>query len=474
MNFEFNTEFFIMMGMFLTITFIITIIIVYFMTKVNRLNSFLEQAKEIDENKIEKISTLEILLQEEKIYNINIMKQLKYFEKNKEILYEKEKDIEGLKENMTLQFQEHMESFQHQEMNLKELRSHHKQLNENHNSLIEKYRLLKKRNETLVKENNTFHARLRETQVQLDEQQKQNSRKSSVNVSSQNFKEYLSLNQTNLSGMITPLKAQINNFRKRVEVLYSDGSKERAILKQELLSLKELNYAVAQDAIRLTHALRGVTQQQTIWGDVILEKLLLSSGLHKGVEYSIETSLNNDVLLHLPDKRDLIIDAKLSLNFYQKFISEEQKEKKEAYLSEHIKSIRTHIKTLSDKDYEKVLGSNTLDFVFMFVPIEGALTIALEKDKSLYDEAFKNQILLVGSTTLLIAMRAIENVWKYDKQNQNAKEIASGAGLLYDQFVTLSNEMTKVSKQFDGLQSNNGRGNIIPQAKQLKETGMRS
>ena len=454
MDFEFNTEFFIMMGMFLTITFIITIIIVYFMTKVNRLNLFLEQAKEIDENKIEKISTLEIQLQEEKIYNINIMKQLKYFEKNKEILSKKEKDIEGLKENMTLQFQEHMESFQHQEMNLKELRSHHKKLNENHNSLIEKHRLLRKRNETLVKENNTFHARLREIQVQLDKQQKQNSKKSSVNASSQNFREYFSLKQSNLSGMITPLKAQINNFRKRVEVLYSDGSKERAILKQELLSLKELNYQVTQDAVRLTQALRGATQQQTIWGDVILEKLLVSSGLHKGIEYSIETSLDNDVLLHLPDKRDLIIDAKISLNSYQKFLSEEQTEKKEAYLSEHIKSIRTHIKTLSDKDYEKILGTNTLDFVFMFVPIEGALTIALEKDKSLYDEAFKNQILLVGSTTLLIAMRAVENVWKYDKQNQNAKEIASGAGLLYDQFVTLSNEMIKVSKQFDGLQSN--------------------
>jgi DNA recombination protein RmuC len=459
MNLEFNTEFFIMMGMFLTITFIITIIIVYFMTKINRLSLFLEQAKEIDESKIERISTLEILLQEEKIYNINIMKQLKYFEKNKEILSKKERDIEGLKENMTLQSQEHMKSFYDQEINLKELTSHHKILNENHNTLIEKYRLLKKRNETLVKENNTFHARLRKTQVQLDEQQKQNSKKSSVNVSSQNLEEYLSLRQTNLSGMITPLKAQINNFRKRVEVLYSDGSKERAILKQELLSLKELNYQVAQDAIRLTHALRGATQQQTLWGDVILEKLLVSSGLHKGVEYSIEASLNNDVLLHLPDKRDLIIDAKISLNSYQKFISEEQKEKKEAHLSEHIKSIRTHIKTLSDKNYENILGINTLDFVFIFVPIEGALTIALEKDKSLYDEAFKNQILLVGSTTLLIAMRAIENVWKYDKQNQNAKEIASGAGLLHDQFVTLSNEMAKVSKQFDGLQSNE-RGNL--------------
>lgn len=177
MNFELNTEFFIMIGMFLTIAFMITIIIVYFMTKVNTLSSFLEQAKEIDEVKIEKISALEIQIQEEKIYNINIMKQLKYFEKNKEMLFEKEQNIVGLKENINLQSQEYMESFQHQEMNFKELKAHHETLNDNYDALIEKYRLLQKRNETLVQENNTFHTRLRETEAQLNEQKKQNREK---------------------------------------------------------------------------------------------------------------------------------------------------------------------------------------------------------------------------------------------------------------------------------------------------------
>ena len=208
MNFELNTEFFIMIGMFLTITFIITIIIVYFITKVNALNSFLEQAKDIDETKIEKISALEIQIQKEKIYNINIMKQLEYFEKNKKMLSEKEKDIAVLKNNINLQSQEYMESFHHQELNHRELKSKHDILNDNYDNLIEKYRLLEKRNETLVTENNTFHTRLREIQVQLNEQQKQNIKKT-VKVFDGKSKEFSNLSQNNLASMIKPLESPI-------------------------------------------------------------------------------------------------------------------------------------------------------------------------------------------------------------------------------------------------------------------------
>jgi len=174
MNFELTTEFFIMIGLFLTITFMFTIIIVYFLTKIKTLSSFLREAKEIDESKNEKISTLEIKLQDEKIYNINIMNQLKNFEKNREILSQKEREIIGLKESINLQSQEHMESIHYQKITLQELKSHHDILNDNYDNLIEKYRLLKKRNETLVKENNTFHTRLRETQEELNHQQKKN------------------------------------------------------------------------------------------------------------------------------------------------------------------------------------------------------------------------------------------------------------------------------------------------------------
>jgi DNA recombination protein RmuC len=224
---------------------------------------------------------------------------------------------------------------------------------------------------------------------------------------------------------------------------------------------------------------------------MILEKVLESSGLRKGIEYTREVSLKNDdgknyrpdVLVHLPDKRDLIIDAKTSLNAYEKFISSEHPKTKELYLSEHIKAIRSHIKDLSSKNYEKLLGINSLDFIFMFVPIEGALALALENDPTLYDDAFKKQILLVGPTTLLIGLRAIENVWKYEKQNQNAKEIAKRAGALYDKFVNFSDDMVKISKQFDTLQGTfesakrrltDGKGNIVKQVEQLKELGAKT
>jgi len=478
MNFEFNTEFFIMIGMFLTIAFMITIIIVYFMTKLNTLNAFLDQAKEIDDAKIDKIAQLEIQLQEEKIFNINIMKEMDAFESSKKMLSEKERDIAGLRENISLQFQDHMESVHHQEMNFKELKAHHEILNENYDILVEKYRLLKKRNETLVQENTNFHTRLRDTQVQLNEQQKQNIEKLikmkeqrgelkkefeqlSINVFGGHPKGFSRLSQNNLSTMIKPLESQIDDFKGHIETLYKNNSKDEMILNQEILSLKELNRQISQDTINLINTLKGGENWHTLWSEMILQKVLEYSGLRKGIHYTMKVSLKNnnnmyrpDVLVHLPNKCDLIIDAKSSLNAYEKFISEDKDSNlKEAHLEEHIKSIRSHIKALSNKNYEQLLGINTLDFIFLFIPIEGALTIALERDKSLYDDAFKNHILLVSSTTLLIAMRAIENIWKDEKENQNAREIVNKAELLYGKFVKFSNDMIKISKQFDKLQT---------------------
>jgi len=430
MNFEFTTESFIMIGLFLTITFMFTIIIVYFLTKIKTLSSFLREAKEIDESKNEKISTLEIKLQDEKIYNINIMNQLKNFEKNRETLSQKEREIMNLKENINLQSQEHVESIHYQKTTLQELKSHHDILNDNYDNLIEKYRLLKKRNETLVKENNTFHARLRETQGELNHQQKQNIDKLAQmkehrielkKVFDGSSKEFSRLTQENLASMIKPLESQVDDFKKQVQTLYSNESKDRDMFNQQIV----------QDTLGLTNRVNG--------GEVILEKLLEASTLRKGIEYTMEVSLKNDegkLIVHLPDNRDLIVDNTI----------------KEAHLLENIKKIRKHIEILSNKNYEKVLGTKIFDFILMFIPIEGALETALEKDTSLYDDAFKKQILLLSPTTLLIAIRAIENIWKYDKQNKNAKDIASRAGALYDKFVSFSDDMIKISKQFDGLQ----------------------
>lgn len=503
-----NNEFFIILGLFLLITFLISTIIVIFLSKIKTLRDILEQAKAIDNAKEEKIKLIDNAWTEEKILNIELKRELEYLEKSKEALELSQETIVDLKEKMINQEKEHLESTLVQKNSIDKLKIHLELLEKNYATLEEKYLLSKKRNESLVDENNRLNMENRESAIKVSEQRKQNSEKIQMiqehrgelkeefallaaKVFEGNSKEFSKLSQENLSSLIKPMESQISDFKKQINTLYSDESKDRAMLKQEIISLKELNQQISQDAINLTNALKGGKKQQGVWGEMILEKVLESSGLRRGIEYSREVALKNDdgisyrpdVLVHLPDKRDLIIDAKTSLNAYERFISSEPSEGKELYLNEHIKAIRHHIKDLSSKNYEKLLGINTLDFIFMFVPIEGALALALEKDPSLYDDAFKKQILLVGPTTLLIGLRAIENVWKYEKQNQNAKEIASRAGALYDKFVNFSDDMVKISKQFDTLQGtfetakkrlSEGKGNIVRQVEQLKEMGAKT
>lgn len=503
-----NNEFFVLIGLFLLITFLISTIIVIFLSRIKTLTAILDQAREIDNAKEEKIALLEATLQEEKIHTLDLKRELTYFEKSKEKLEGFEITITDLKEQLLEQSKEHMESTHHQKSRFEQLKVHFDLVQEQYDNLYEKYNALKKRNESLINDNNKLHTQVREVEVKVEEQKKQNDEKMrmmdehrgeikeefaqlAAKVFEGNSKDFSKFSQENLSLLIKPMESQINEFKKEINTLYTTEAKDRAMLKQEIISLKELNQQISQDAINLTNALKGEKKQQGVWGEMILEKVLESSGLRKGTEYTQEVSLKNDdgisyrpdVLVHLPDSRDLIIDAKTSLNAYEKYINSERAKTKDLYLNEHIKALRNHIKSLSDKNYEKLLGINTLDFIFMFVPIEGALSLALEHDATLYDDAFKKQILLVGPSTLLIGLRAIENVWKYEKQNQNSKEIAARAGALYDKFVNFSDDMVKISKQFDTLQGtfetakkrlSEGKGNIVRQVEQLKEMGAKT
>jgi DNA recombination protein RmuC len=303
-----------------------------------------------------------------------------------------------------------------------------------------------------------------------------------------NSQKFAEFSKENLDSMIKPLQTQISEFKKQVSDTYNTESKERAVLKNEINSLKELNEKISQDAINLTNALKGESKQQGVWGEMVLEHVLEASGLRKGFEFEREVSLKTDdneilrpdVVVHLPDNRDLIIDAKTSLVAYERFINAEDEDEKQEYLTAHLDSIRLHIQTLSKKNYERLKEVNTLDFIFMFMPIEGALAVALEHDSSIYDNAFKQKILLVGPTTLLVAMRAVENVWKFERQNQNAKEIARRAGAMYDKFVGFSEDLIKISKQIDSIQNSfnaaknklsDGKGNLVRQVEQLRELG---
>ncbi len=302
---------------------------------------------------------------------------------------------------------------------------------------------------------------------------------------SENSKKFAEQNRQNISSILNPVQLQISEFKKRVEDVYDKESKDRSALQQELKSLKELNVQMSKEAQNLTNALKNDNKKQGLWGEMVLERVLENSGLRKGHEYRREASLKDDknrtfrpdVIVDLPDNRSIIIDAKTSLRAYNEYISEQNKEIKAIKLNLHVKSIKEHIKNLSLKRYEDLKGVNSLDFIFMFIPIEGALLLALESDVNLYDEAFKQKIILVSPTTLLVALRAVENTWRYEKQAQNIADVYLRAEELYKKFNGFVDDLQRVGKSLE-IANNTyneafkklslGKGNLINQVTQLK------
>lgn len=313
-----------------------------------------------------------------------------------------------------------------------------------------------------------------------------------VSILENNSQKFSLQNQENLSKMITPMREQFNEFKKQIDDVYIKEAKDRSMLQAEIRSIKEINHQMSTDAKNLTKALRGESKKQGVWGEMVLESVLEHSGLRIGVEYEREVTLEHehnqsryrpDVIVHLPDGRDIIIDAKTSLVAYEKYSSAEDDEHKERFINEHIISIKKHIKELSEKDYINLKGIKTLDFVFMFVPIESALLMAMEHDKTLFDHAFKKSVILVGPTTLMVSLRAVENSWRYEKQQKNAQEIARRAGMLFDKFSGFIESIEKLGKQITTVQKSydetfsklhSGAGSITSQFQKLEVLGAQS
>jgi len=276
-----------------------------------------------------------------------------------------------------------------------------------------------------------------------------------------NSEKFSHQNKEHLSKIISPIKEQFDAFKKQINDVYVNEAKDRSMLQAEIKSIKEINNQMSTETKNLTNALKGESKKQGIWGEMILESVLENSGLRLGVEYEREVSLEHesdnsryrpDVIVHLPDTRDIIIDAKTSLTAYEKYVSSADEDQKESFAKQHLASMKQHIKELSDKDYTKLKGIKTLDFIFMFVPIESAMLMAMEYDTSLFDYAFKKNVILVGPTTLMVSLRAVENSWKYEHQQRNAQEIAKRAGLLYDKFVVFIESIEKLGKQIGTVQ----------------------
>lgn len=294
-------------------------------------------------------------------------------------------------------------------------------------------------------------------------------------------------NREQLDVLLNPLGEKIEAFRKKVEETYDEENRQRATLKEQIKQMGELNQRMSEDAKNLTRALKGDSKTQGNWGEVILERILEKSGLSKGREYKTQTSqttedgrrLQPDVVIHLPDNKFVIIDAKVSLTAYERYASSEDEKEQQDALKQHLTSIRAHVNTLSDKNYQQLFAESP-DFVLMFIPIEPAFSLAWQHDNSLYNDAFNKNIIITSPTTLLALLATIKNIWKQEYQNKNAQEIAKRGGALYDKFVnfvetleSIGTHINRLSNSYEDArkQLSEGRGNLVGQAEKLRKLG---
>ncbi len=302
-------------------------------------------------------------------------------------------------------------------------------------------------------------------------------------------KVFAEQSQDRLRSLLDPFRTQLVEFKQKVETVYVDETRERASLKKEIETLRDLNRQISQEAVNLTRALKGDKKAQGTWGELILERVLEQSGLRRGVEYETQGGfrdgegrlLRPDVIVHLPEEKDVVIDSKVSLVAYERHSSAETEAEKAAALGEHVKAVRAHIDRLSEKDYGALKGIRSLDFVLLFMPIEAAFLAAFKADENLFSYAFEKRIVVVTPTTLLATLKTIENIWRYERQNRSAQEIVRRAGAIYDKLRLFVESMEKLGKQIDTVHGTydeamnrlvRGRGNVISQASRFPDLGV--
>ncbi len=304
-------------------------------------------------------------------------------------------------------------------------------------------------------------------------------------------KRFEERNTVALSGLLNPLQEKIKTFEKRVEDSYNAEARERFSLSSELKKLHELNDRLGVEAANLVNALKGDNKSQGNWGEMILTTLLERSGLTKGKEYDVQVSLNSqdgarlqpDVVVHMPEGRDIIIDSKVSLKAWEAFTSADDAAERESHIKAHVQSIRSHVRGLSAKSYQNLVGVNTLDYVFLFMPIEAAYSVAIQQDPDLNQDAFERNVIFVGPATLLTTLKTVQNLWRFEQQNQNAKQIAESAGKLYDKFVGFSEDIEELGKKMEAANTSydkaynklkSGRGNLISRTEKLRLLGAKT
>ncbi len=294
--------------------------------------------------------------------------------------------------------------------------------------------------------------------------------------------------QASLQNVLTPFKDQIIDFKKKVEEVYHTDTKERATLLNEIKNLQSASERINAEAENLTKALKGDKKIQGNWGEMVLERVLEESGLRRDHEYFLQSGQRTaegdlkrpDVLIRLPDNKDVVVDSKVTLNAYEEALAAEDDVRREQLLRQHLTNMRNHVKRLSEQDYDRLPDVRSLDFVLLFIPIESAFTLAMELDHKLFTDAFDKRIVIVSPTTLMMTLRIINNVWRYEKQNRNAQEIAQRAGALYDKLRVLVEEMETLGKQLNTAGKTyesvyaklaTGKMNLVRQVEKFRELG---
>lgn len=337
--------------------------------------------------------------------------------------------------------------------------------------------------------------RAHEEKMNLLMQAKENLRQEFENLAHRIFEEkqqaFHQQSGQRLDHLISPLREQLSHFHKKVEDVYEKESRERNSLIGEIKTLKDLNQRMSQDALNLAQALKGDNKAQGNWGEMVLEKILERSGLLKGREYETQVSLRDDegrrrspdVIIRLPEGKDIIIDSKMTLVDYDRYCAATLDDEKKAALKAHALAIRNHIQNLGSKAYDNLEGIRTLDFVLMFIPVEAAFMIAVESDPEIFREAFDKGIVVVSPTTLLATLRTVQSIWRYEKQNRNAEVIAIEAGRLHDQFIQLLESIEVVGSHLDKAKDaydisikriSYGRGNLVSKVQQLEKLGAKT
>ncbi len=363
------------------------------------------------------------------------------------------------------------------------------------------------REEAVRESTNAAHARLELTEIKtrLDETEKAFKEKEALfretgdslkkefqllanQIFEQQGERFQTKNVEQLNNVLNPFKEQISDFKRKVEEVYTTDAKDRASILTEVRNLQHASERVNQEAENLTRALKGDKRIQGNWGELVLERVLEDSGLRKDHEYFVQTTYRNeegsmrrpDVIIRLPDEKDVVIDSKVSLGAYERALTTESDEVREASLKEHVVNVRRHVKRLSAQSYDQLDGIRSLDFVLLFIPVEAAFTLAMERDPQIFTEAFEKRLVIVSPTTLMMTLRIIDNVWRYEKQNANAQEIAQRAGALYDKVRVILEDMDQLgrhlstaSRSFDMAYSRlaTGRGNLVRQVEQFRELG---